>query len=77
MEDLENVLETANTAWEVEKERVKELHEEQLTFGYRSIVKSLDDIIYFISNKMTIAGYFQLATLRQEIVTSKQFNEEE
>lgn len=77
MKDVENVLDTANIAWEAEKERVENLHEEQLPFGYKSIVKSLDDIIYFISNKMTIAGYFQLATLRQEILTSKQFKDEE
>jgi len=78
MKDQENVLETANIAWKTKREKVEDIQKEkpQLTFGYRSIMESIDEIVLLLCNKHHVSGYIQLGALRKEISLSKQFNEE-
>ncbi len=76
MENSEDILVDINTAWEGEVKRVENLREKR-TFGYRYIMEALDDIIISLSNRQHISGYIQLGELRQKILTSTQFINEE
>ncbi len=76
MKNPEDVLVDINTAWEGEVKRVENLREKR-TFGYRYIMEALDDIIISLSNKQHISGYIQIGELREKIMTSTQFIDEE
>ena len=64
--------------WEQEQQRAREQQEEPIKeFGYGFIVQSLDNIIDQLSNKDIINAYVHLGMLRQHIVLSEEFINEE